>query len=202
MPAGGWTPAASWRKEHTGSRPWGESTEDAQTVTDLSVRLATADDAPAVARLVAGLIAEHDLPVPEDLDRTLRRDGLGTDHGFHALLAEREGAAVGVALFYRVYHPSDGRPSLYLEDLYVVPAARRDGAGRRLMAALADFAERGEFANVEWVVEQANDARAFYESLGAEHRESKVVYRIVGDALKGLAAEGQEAALHTDERLN
>ena len=53
------------------------------------------------------------------------------------MIAERDGRPVGYALFYRAYATEHAERGLYLQDLYVVPEAHRQGTGRALMAAVA-----------------------------------------------------------------
>src|SRR3546814_16795315 len=61
---------------------------------------------------------------------------------FVVLLAENEGGLLGYAMFYDAYEPSYAARGVYMADLYVRPAARRLGLGRRLTAAVADHRRR------------------------------------------------------------
>ncbi len=61
-----------------------------------------------------------------------------------AVIAERDGQAVGFALFFANFSTWTGRRGLYLEDLYVTPAARGAGVGKALLIHLAGIArDRG-----------------------------------------------------------
>jgi GNAT superfamily N-acetyltransferase len=87
----------------------------------------------------------------------------------HALLAELDGAVAGFALYYFRYSSFAGRPSLWLDDLYVDEAARSRGAGAALMARLVQIAVEHESTHLGWTA-SVNNPRgvAFYERLGAK----------------------------------
>ncbi len=159
----------------------------------LVIRRAEAGDAATLARLIAALLDRHGIAAPAGLEAALARDGFGPRPRFEALLAERAGAAVGMALYYPAWRPSLAAPGLVMEDLYVAPEARRGGVGRALFAALAARARARGCAYVEWTVEAGNEtARAFYEATGARPRAGKVSYQIDGAALAALAAEAPD----------
>jgi GNAT superfamily N-acetyltransferase len=156
----------------------------------LTIRAAEPADAGTIVRLVRALAAYESL-----LDRVriteadVLRDGFGEHPHFECLLAEIEGEAVGFALFYPNYSTFDGRPGLYVEDLFVAEAARGLGVGRRLMARLAAMAlERGgtrlSLAVLDW-----NPARDFYHRLAFSKVEEWLPYQLSGAALALLAAE-------------
>lgn len=107
---------------------------------------------------------------------------------FEALVAEHDGRAVGFALFFQSYSTWEGRPGLYLEDLFVEEEHRGDGIGRALMTAVARIAvERGygrlELAALDW----NTPATGFYRAHGGEAMDEWTVYRFSGDALRELA---------------
>ncbi len=155
------------------------------------VRAATADDAETLAGMLGELLAAHDTAAPADFAASLARDGFGEQPRFEALIAERDGEALGVALFYPAYRPSLAGPGLVMEDLYVRPAARRLGVGRRLLARLAALARARGCKYIEWTVAGDNEAaRAFYAASGAGLRAGKASYQLDGDALDALARDG------------
>jgi GNAT superfamily N-acetyltransferase len=85
-----------------------------------------------------------------------------------ALLAGGPGSAVGFALYYFRYSSFRGRPSVWLDDLYVYPHARRHGAGRLLMVRLAEVAAAADCTHIAWVASVSNaDGMGFYRRLGA-----------------------------------
>ena len=107
------------------------------------------------------------------------------------LIAEDDGAPLGFALFFHNFSTFEGRPGIYLEDLFVAPEARGKGAGKALLARLAALAIERDCARVEWAVLNWNTpAIDFYHSLGARPMDEWTVNRVDGEALKALAASG------------
>ncbi|MQA94533.1 MAG: GNAT family N-acetyltransferase [Streptosporangiales bacterium] len=80
-----------------------------------------------------------------------------------------------------------GAHGIYLEDLYVTPAYRKHGYGRRLLTALARTCVERGYARLEWSVLDWNEpAIGFYKSLGAVQMDEWTVHRLTGDALRTL----------------
>ena len=82
----------------------------------------------------------------------IRRHGFGRPRYFEALVCRRGRTPIGLALYYFTYSTFLGRPTLYLEDLFVLPAERGNGAGRALLRALAKIAVRRGCGRMEWAV--------------------------------------------------
>ena len=81
-----------------------------------------------------------------------------------------------------------GRPTLYLEDLFVLPAERGHGAGRALLRALAKIAVRHGCGRMEWAVLDWNTPSIrFYRKLGATLRREWILTRLAGAPLRRLA---------------
>ena len=98
---------------------------------------------------------------------------------------------VGFALFFHNFSTWTGRRGLYLEDLYVAPAARGRGVGAALLRHLAGVALDRGCARLEWAVLDWNvDAIAFYRAMGALGQDEWTVLRVSGDALTRLAGQG------------
>lgn len=107
-----------------------------------------------------------------------------------ALIAESGGDAIGFALYFFNYSTFLGKHGLYLEDLYVRPDQRGRGAGKALLAALADDAVKNDCGRMEWSVLDWNaPSIEFYKSLGAQAMDEWTVYRLTGNALSVLAAK-------------
>jgi len=105
-----------------------------------------------------------------------------------ALIAEIDGAAVGFALYFFNYSTFLGKHGLYLEDLFVRESARGGGAGKALLAALAQIAIENDCGRMEWSVLDWNaPSIAFYKSLGAVPMDEWTVYRLTGPSLAELA---------------
>lgn len=159
--------------------------------TALTVRRGTARDVPTILALIRGLARYERLATQmKATARNLRRDGFGRRRYFETLICGRGGEPIGFALYFFTYSTFVGKPTLYLEDLFVVPAARGKGAGRALLAALARVAVRRGCGRMEWAVLDWNrSAIRFYEGLGAQLRKEWILTRVTGPALRRLARD-------------
>jgi len=153
------------------------------------IRPATPDDVPAIARLIRALAEYERLAHAVELDEGRLREHLfGPRPCAEVLLAEEAGAVVGFALFFPSFSTFLGRPGLYLEDLFVEPEHRGKGHGKALLAALARAAVARGCGRLEWSVLNWNEpAIGFYRALGAVPMGEWTVYRLAGDALRGVA---------------
>ena len=98
----------------------------------------------------------------------LVRDGFGPQPKFRALIAEWEGQAAGYALFFGFYSTWEGRPGLFLEDLFVREPFRGKGIGKALLGKVAGIAQRENCYGMRWEVLDWNQpAIDFYQRLGA-----------------------------------
>ena len=155
-----------------------------------TIRPATPADVETILGFIKGLAAFEKEPdaVKATLD-DLRRDGFGKQPKFEVLIAELDGEPVGFALFFPTYSTWEGRPGIYLEDLFVTEHARGQGLGRKLMAALAALAVARGCRRLELSVLHWNPTREFYHHLGMAHMQEWLPYRLAGEALQSLAAE-------------
>ena len=154
------------------------------------IRDAAASDVGVILRLIRGL-AEYER-APDAVTATeedLLRDGFGDRPRFHVVLAEWDGAAVGFAFFLYNYSTWQGRPGLYLEDLFVAPEYRGWGIGKALLVHLAGIAVEKGCARYQWQVLDWNEpAIRFYEAMGARVMREWLDVRVTGDDLRRLAA--------------
>src|SRR5262245_32112088 len=146
-------------------------------------------DAPIILGLIRGL-AEYER-LAHQVEATIgriRQHGFGRRRYFETLICRRQGRAVGFALYFFTYSTFLARPSLYLEDLFVLPEERGSGAGRALLAALARIAVRRGCGRMEWTVLDWNrPAIGFYRRLGANLRKEWILTRLTGAPLERLA---------------
>ena len=156
---------------------------------DVIIRPAGSRDAAAIARL-ANLLSRHEgLADDVSSEEQVLRDGFGERPAFEVLLAERDGAAIGYALFADGYNTDIAARAVWLNDIFVIDEARSRGVGRRLLAAVARAAVERGARSVCWGVRSANRrARAFYAELGAKDDDARIL-ELNDDALKTLAAE-------------
>jgi GNAT superfamily N-acetyltransferase len=108
------------------------------------------------------------------------------------VMAFLNNAAVGFALYFHNYSTFAGRSGLYLEDLYVQPAARGKRIGQKLFAHLAQIANERNCARMEWsVLDWNTTAIEFYQNFGAKPLDEWTTFRLSGDALQKLGAKIQ-----------
>lgn len=157
----------------------------------ITIRPAHKDDVGDILRLIRGLAEYEKEPYAVKTSHAdILRDGFGDVPLFHILLAEIDGQVHGFALYFFTWSSWEGHPSLYLEDLFVEPEARRLGVGSKLFCELAQIAVQKHCARFEWNVLDWNElARNFYHKLGAQHMQEWLPYRLEGAALLKLAEE-------------
>ena len=155
----------------------------------LSIRPAGPQDARLILEFVRDL-AEYER-APEQAVATeedIRRDGFGAQPKFRCVIAEWDGEPAGFAFFFYNYSTWQGRPGLYLEDLFVRPRFRKLGIGKALLVHLAQLALRENCGRFQWqVLDWNTPAIDFYESLGAEKMTEWLTMRMEGEALRRLA---------------
>ncbi|MCC4253464.1 MAG: GNAT family N-acetyltransferase [Pseudomonadota bacterium] len=158
-------------------------------MSDIIIRTAQADDIDTIQAFILALADYERLAHEVKADReTLARYLFGERPMAEVLIAEADGAAVGFALFFHNFSTFEGRPGLYLEDLFVLPEARGLGAGKALLSRLAALAIERDCARLEWSVLDWNEPSiAFYRALGARPMDEWTVQRVDGQALVRLA---------------
>jgi len=163
------------------------------------IRRATPADVPLVLAFIKELADYEQLAHEVVADEaTLHAALFGAGANAEALLGELVGEAEGArgvepvafAVFFHNFSTFLGRRGLYLEDLFVRPAHRGAGHGRRMLAYLARLAEQRGCPRFEWAVLDWNrPALDFYEALGARPNADWTIYRLSGSALARLAGE-------------
>jgi GNAT superfamily N-acetyltransferase len=159
----------------------------------LSIRAAAPADISLILTLIRELADYERAPdqakaTPELLGRALFPQPTARPYA-ECLIGDIDGKPQGFALFFTTYSTWTGRPSLYLEDLFVRPAARGQGLGKALFLHLARLAVERGCARFEWSVLDWNEpAIGFYKALGAAPMDEWTVYRLTGNALTALAA--------------
>lgn len=156
----------------------------------MQIRFATPDDAATILRFIRELATyEREPDAVETTEPTLRAQLAEPTPPFECVIAERDGEPLGFALFFHTYSTWRGRRGIHLEDLWVTPAARKQGIGRALLARVAAIAcERG-CARLEWAVLDWNElALSFYRGLDAEPLSEWTTMRLAEGALAALAS--------------
>ncbi len=161
------------------------------------VRPAESRDVPTLLELFAEL-AEY-----EHLTHELRatEPGLATAlfgerPAAEALIAERDGEALGYALYFSTFSSFLTGTGVWLEDLFVRPSYRGEGVGRALLSAVAARVRERGGERLEWAALDWNElALGFYRRLGAETMGEWITHRLDGTALERVAAEGGDSPI-------
>jgi len=155
----------------------------------LTIRPAYPEDASAIYDMIYELAVYEKAPqevvtTPDEIRETLFGAGSNTE----ALICEIAGKTVGYAVFFTSYSTWLGRNGIYMEDLYISPDYRGQGAGRAMLKQIAQYAVQRRCGRLEWSVLDWNQpAIDFYLSIGALPQSEWVRYRLDGDALLKFA---------------
>lgn len=153
-------------------------------------RFASREDVPVLLGLIRELAEfEHLLDQVQADEATLSEELFGQRRVAEVVLAEEGAEALAFAVYFHNFSTFVGRAGLYLEDLYVRPAARGRGIGRALIRFVAKIAVERDCGRFEWSVLDWNTrAIEFYRSLGAVAMSDWTVQRVTGSALKELGS--------------
>jgi len=155
----------------------------------LTIHSATRDDITTLLNLIRELATyekkRHKAVVTE---QDLLRDGFGPQPKFRALIADWNGEAAGYASFFYFYSTFQGRPALFLEDLFVLDHLRGNGIGKALLAAVAKLAAEEGCFGLRWeVLDWNRPAIEFYEKLGATFLNERKVVSFDEEAMRRVA---------------
>ncbi|MDF0490627.1 GNAT family N-acetyltransferase [Sphingomonas sp. H39-1-10] len=155
----------------------------------VTIRFARPDDVPTILGFVRELAAFEKEPEAVVATEALMHEALfGARPAAEALIAEIDGARVGMAVFYHNFSTWTGVRGIWLDDLYVTPGARGAGAGSALLRELARVAVDRGCARFEWwVLDWNTPAVELYRRIGAEAMDAWTVQRVSGEALTKLA---------------
>ena len=158
-------------------------------MSNLVVRAATPADASILFNFILDLAiyekAEHEVLATEE---TIRASIFAENSHVSALICELDGVPVGSAIYFFNYSTWLAKAGLYLEDLYVMPEYRGQGAGVKLLKAMAKIAIEKDCARFEWsCLDWNTPSREFYQSLGAVSQDEWVGYRMSGKTLSDFA---------------
>ncbi|ODU68979.1 MAG: diamine acetyltransferase [Novosphingobium sp. SCN 66-18] len=161
----------------------------------ISIRPATPADLPLIGAFIRELAEYEKLAHEVRFDEAVLGAKLfGPRPYAEVVIGEVDGAAQGFALFFHNFSTFEGRPGVYLEDLFVRPAARGAGLGKALLAHLAALAIERDCARLEWWVLDWNEpAIGFYKALGARPMDEWTVMRVDGEALARLGAKASDS---------
>jgi GNAT superfamily N-acetyltransferase len=155
----------------------------------IQIHPATPQDIPLILTFIRELaayekLADEVVATEDDLHVAL----FGERPVIEAVIASKDNEPVAYALFFPTFSTFLGKPGLYLEDLYVRPAARGFGVGRKLLEHLARITVQRGWGRLEWSVLDWNEPSiGFYKKLGATAMDEWMIFRLTGQALQTLA---------------
>jgi GNAT superfamily N-acetyltransferase len=161
---------------------------------NFTIRAATPADVPALLEMIRELARfEHLEHEVEATVESLQESLFGPQPVAGGLLARRGEELAGYAIYFFTFSSFVGRRGLWLDDVYVRPAFRRQGLGRVLLERVADIGARHQCGRFEWIALRWNqNALGFYLKLGAKPLDQWVMLRMEAPALSVLA-QGQGA---------
>jgi GNAT superfamily N-acetyltransferase len=157
--------------------------------TPFRIERAREPDVPLLRRLISELADYEQLShAMRATDESLRAALFGPRPAAEAVIAYADDEAAGFALFFQNFSTFEGKPGLYLEDLFVRPAWRHRGAGFALLRHLAAIAVERDYGRMEWSVLDWNElALEFYRRIGAQPLDDWTIHRLAGEKLRTLA---------------
>ena len=158
---------------------------------DVKFRKAVKADIALVHKFISEL-AEYEKMTDQVVatEESLEKGLFGEHKYAEVIFSVNDGIESGFVLFFHNFSTFLGKPGIYIEDLYVKPDYRGKGIGKKLLAYIASLAKERDCGRVEWWVLNWNQARKFYESLGAEAMNEWTVYRLSGNKLDKLSSLG------------
>jgi GNAT superfamily N-acetyltransferase len=155
-----------------------------------ALRPAREADVADLLAMIRELAAFENLEEDLEITAVSLRDALfGRHPAAAALLATVDNKAAGYAIYYHTFSSFVGRPGIFLEDVYVRPAFRKQGIGSALLKQVAQIGARRGCGRFEWTALRWNEtALAFYQKLGARVLDEWVVLRASAQGIRRLAA--------------
>jgi GNAT superfamily N-acetyltransferase len=159
----------------------------------IAVRKAKRPDADTLLRLIHGLAEYEKLPPPDPTaEKRLIKDIFSASPRLEAFLSEYEGKAVGYALVFETYSSFLALPTLYLEDIFILPEYRKKKVGLHLFLAMVREAHRRGCGRMEWAVLDWNQlALNFYTRMGARQMKEWQLFRLVRSDMEALLSTTQ-----------
>lgn len=146
----------------------------------LVLRRALDEDRPSAVDLLIAQLVEHQLPADRDAIADAVALALAPGSPAWLLLALRDGAPVGILLANQEASVEYPPYTLWIEELYVIPAARRTGVASALLTFVCDEgrSRRVRALNLEVVPTQAA-AFALYRRFGfTEVRRARLGFKL------------------------
>lgn len=158
-------------------------------MTNITYRDAQPEDAALILEFILSLARyeklEHEVSAKlANVEKTL----FGPDSKAFCIIAEKNDVACGFCLCFYNYSTFQGKPGIYIEDLYVDPTHRGQGIGKGFFKILAQKALDEDCGRIQWwVLDWNKPSIEFYKSMGAKAMDEWTVFRLEPDAIESLA---------------
>ena len=154
----------------------------------IEYREATKDDVGKILEFIRALAEYERLPHEVVATEELLLETLfGAKPYAEVIFAEIDRIAVGFALFFHNFSTFQGRPGIYLEDLFVDPEYRGKGIGKGLLSRVAEIAVERKCGRFEWsVLDWNTPSIEFYRAMGAKPKDEWTTFRVDGETLERL----------------
>jgi GNAT superfamily N-acetyltransferase len=155
---------------------------------NVKIRKAKPEDVGSILKLIKALadyekLSDQVIATEEDLFT----NGFEKHRYFETILCEVDRRIVGFALYFFTFSTFLGRPTLYLEDLFVIAEFRGRGLGRLLFEELVYIAEQKKCGRVEWAVLDWNAPSIdFYKSIGATAKREWTIFQLDEEGIKSV----------------
>ena len=155
----------------------------------ITIRPATVEDCDLIVSLIKGLgiyekATDLEMPVTTDLIRT----NVFQKKYSEVLIAELNGVASGFCCFFHNFSTWQGKPGIWIEDIFVLPEYRKQGLGLSLFKEVAKICQERGCARLEWTCLTWNEpALEFYKKMGAKQMSEWVQHRLEAKGIKELA---------------
>jgi ribosomal protein S18 acetylase RimI-like enzyme len=131
------------------------------------IRQASVDDLELIAPLFDAYRQFYKQPPDLELARAFLLERLRNNESVIFLALDSGGSAVGFTQLYPSFSSGMARRIFVLNDLFVLPVARRTGVGASLLRAAAEFGQQAGAARLTLSTALDNvSAQALYESAG------------------------------------
>ncbi|OGK33141.1 hypothetical protein A3E10_01060 [Candidatus Roizmanbacteria bacterium RIFCSPHIGHO2_12_FULL_37_23] len=129
------------------------------------------DNFDSFINLIKQLAIYEKLAPPDDQAiARLKTDCLSSSPRFEGFIAYIDDLPVGYMIALMTYSSFLARPTLFIEDLFILEAHRKQGIGKVLFDFAKDLAKKRECGRIDWTVLDWNEpAIKFYLKHGGTH---------------------------------